>query len=92
MSEGTDENETARAPQPHLAERLKTAREGRGLSQAQAARELDVARSAYRLWEMAAALPEPRRWRAVAAWLDVTVTTLLLAEGLIPDDEAPAVG
>ena len=76
----------------HLGERLKTARDDRGITQAQAARELDVARSAYRLWEMDVALPEPRRWKLVAAWLGVTVTTLLLAEGLIADDEVDVVG
>jgi transcriptional regulator with XRE-family HTH domain len=84
------DEDARQAPRPHLSQRLKTARHDRGLSQAQAARELDVARSAYRLWEMDAALPEPRRWQPVATWLGVTVTALLLAEGLISDDEAPA--
>ena len=71
-----------------LSDRLKTARDDRGLTQSQAARELNVARSAYRLWEMQAALPEARRWKPVAAWLGIPVMTLLLAEGLIADDEA----
>jgi transcriptional regulator with XRE-family HTH domain len=70
-----------------LAERLKTRREERGISQSQAARELDVARTAYRLWEMEAAHPAPDRWRVVARWLGVSITTLLLAEGLITDEE-----
>ena len=77
-------------PSLHLSQRLKTARSDRGISQAQAARELNVARSAYRLWEMDAALPEPRRWKFVAAWLGVTVMTLLAAEGLVPDEESGA--
>ncbi len=75
----------------HLSERLRIARNDRGLGQAQAARELGVARTAYRLWEMGAALPELRRWKTVATWLGVTVTTLLLAEGLIEDDDPLAI-
>ena len=74
-----------------LAERLKERREELGLSQAQAARELDVARTAYRLWEMEAAKPSPDRWRLISRWLGVSVTTMLLAEELISEEEA-AVG
>jgi transcriptional regulator with XRE-family HTH domain len=70
-----------------LAQRLKAHREERGISQSQAARELDVARTAYRLWELEAARPAPDRWRLVARWLGVSMTTLLLAEGLIREDE-----
>jgi transcriptional regulator with XRE-family HTH domain len=70
-----------------LADRLKAQREERGISQSQAARELEVARTAYRLWEMEAARPAPDRWRLVARWLGVSMTTLLLAEGLISEDE-----
>ena len=93
MSDATVHRDLDGAGLPlHLSDRLKTARHDRGLSQAQAARELDVARTAYRLWEMAAALPAPRRWRAVAAWLGVTVTTLLLGEDLLPAHEAPGAG
>jgi transcriptional regulator with XRE-family HTH domain/anti-sigma regulatory factor (Ser/Thr protein kinase) len=65
-----------------LAERLKSRREELGLSQAQAARELDVARTAYRLWEMEAAKPQPDRWRLISRWLGVSVTTMLLADEL----------
>jgi transcriptional regulator with XRE-family HTH domain len=71
-----------------LAERLKSRRDELGISQSQAARELDVARTAYRLWEMEAAKPSPDRWRLIAGWLGVSVTTLLLAEELITEDEA----
>jgi transcriptional regulator with XRE-family HTH domain len=92
MSRRTGNTEAEPAPQLHLSDRLETARKDRGLTQAQAARELDVARSAYRLWEMGAALPAPKRWQPVATWLGVTVMTLLLAEGLISDDEGLAVG
>jgi anti-sigma regulatory factor (Ser/Thr protein kinase)/transcriptional regulator with XRE-family HTH domain len=65
-----------------LADRLKNRRTELGLSQAQAARELDVARTAYRLWEMEAAKPQPDRWRLISRWLGVSVTTMLLADEL----------
>lgn len=71
-----------------LAERLKQRREERGISQSQAARELDVARTAYRLWELEAAKPAPDRWRLIARWLGVSVTTMLLAEELMTEEEA----
>ena len=72
--------EMASAPVVSLAERLKQRRAELGLSQAQAARELDVARTAYRLWEMEAAKPQPDRWRLISRWLGVSVTTMLLAD------------
>jgi transcriptional regulator with XRE-family HTH domain len=72
----------------NLADRLKAKREERGISQSQAARELDVARTAYRLWEMEAARPAPDRWRLVSRWLGVSVASLLLSEGYISDEEA----
>jgi transcriptional regulator with XRE-family HTH domain/anti-sigma regulatory factor (Ser/Thr protein kinase) len=71
-----------------LAERLKQRREELGITQSQAARELDVARTAYRLWELEAAKPAPDRWRLIASWLGVSVTTMLLAEDLLTDEEA----
>ena len=73
-----------------LAKRLKDKRSELGLSQSQAARELDIARTAYRLWELEAARPAPDRWRLVARWLGVSLSTLLLAEGLITEEEADA--
>jgi len=76
------------APVVSLAERLKQRRDELGISQSQAARELDVARTAYRLWEMEAAKPAPDRWRLIASWLGVSVTTMLLAEDLVSEDEA----
>ena len=51
-----------------IAERLRNRRLERGISQSQAARELDVARTAYRLWEMEVAKPAPDRWRLIASW------------------------
>ena len=74
-------------PESSLAERLRARREALGISQSQAARELDVARTAYRLWELEAARPSPDRWRLVARWLGVSMTTLLIAEGLITEEE-----
>jgi transcriptional regulator with XRE-family HTH domain len=73
-----------------LGERLRNHREERGLSQAQAARELDVARTAYRLWELEAAKPSPDRWRLIASWLGVSISTMLLGEDLIDQEDAAA--
>jgi transcriptional regulator with XRE-family HTH domain len=71
-----------------LGERLRNRREELGLSQAQAARELDVARTAYRLWEMEASKPAPDRWRMIARWLGISVAAMLLADELIDAQEA----
>jgi transcriptional regulator with XRE-family HTH domain/anti-sigma regulatory factor (Ser/Thr protein kinase) len=71
-----------------LGGRLKERRQQLGISQAQAARELEVARTAYRLWEMEAAKPAPDRWRLISRWLGVSVATLLLADDLVEADEA----
>jgi transcriptional regulator with XRE-family HTH domain/anti-sigma regulatory factor (Ser/Thr protein kinase) len=71
-----------------LGARLRQRREQLGLSQAQAARELDVARTAYRLWEMEAARPAPDRWRVIARWLGMSMTALLLAGALLDEQEA----
>lgn len=71
-----------------LGERLKQRREELGISQAQAARELEVARTAYRLWEMEAAKPAPDRWRLISRWLGMSVATMLLAEDLVDEGEA----
>lgn len=73
-----------------LGERLRQHRTERGLSQAQAARELDVARTAYRLWELEAAKPSPDRWRLIARWLGVSISTMLLGEDLIDEQDAAA--
>ncbi len=71
-----------------LGSRLRRRRAELGLTQAQAARELDVARTAYRLWEMEAARPAPDRWRVIAKWLGMSMTALLLAEELLDHEEA----
>jgi transcriptional regulator with XRE-family HTH domain/anti-sigma regulatory factor (Ser/Thr protein kinase) len=71
-----------------LGSRLRQRREELGLTQAQAARQLEVARTAYRLWEMEAAKPAPDRWRTIARWLGISMTAILLAEELIDQQEA----
>jgi transcriptional regulator with XRE-family HTH domain/anti-sigma regulatory factor (Ser/Thr protein kinase) len=71
-----------------LGARLRQRREELGLSQAQAARELEVARTAYRLWEMEAARPAPDRWRVIAKWLGMSMTAMLLAGELLDAQEA----
>jgi transcriptional regulator with XRE-family HTH domain/anti-sigma regulatory factor (Ser/Thr protein kinase) len=71
-----------------LGARLRRRREELGLTQAQAARELAVARTAYRLWEMEAARPAPDRWRVIAKWLGISVTAMLLAGELLDEQEA----
>jgi transcriptional regulator with XRE-family HTH domain/anti-sigma regulatory factor (Ser/Thr protein kinase) len=71
-----------------LGSRLRQRREELGLTQAQAARQLDVARTAYRLWEMEAAKPAPNRWRTIASWLGISMTAMLLAEELLDQQEA----
>jgi transcriptional regulator with XRE-family HTH domain len=60
-----------------LATRLRERRSQLGLTQSQAARQLDVARTAYRLWEMDAATPAADRWRGIANWLQVPVDVIL---------------
>jgi transcriptional regulator with XRE-family HTH domain/anti-sigma regulatory factor (Ser/Thr protein kinase) len=71
-----------------LGSRLRQRREELGLTQTQAAKQLDVARTAYRLWEMEAAKPAPDRWRTIARWLGISMTMMLLAEELIDQQEA----
>jgi transcriptional regulator with XRE-family HTH domain len=74
-----------------LGQRLREHREELGMSQAQAARELDVARTAYRLWELEAARPSSDRWRAISRWLGISVAVLLLAEDLTEAGEVEEV-
>jgi transcriptional regulator with XRE-family HTH domain/anti-sigma regulatory factor (Ser/Thr protein kinase) len=71
-----------------LGTRLRQRRQELGLTQAEAARELAVARTAYRLWEMEAARPAPDRWRVIAKWLGISMTALLFAGELIDEQEA----
>jgi len=71
-----------------LGSRLRRRREELGLTQAQAARQLDVARTAYRLWEMQAATPALDRWRTIANWLGMSMTAMLLAQELLDQQEA----
>ncbi|MBV9594270.1 MAG: helix-turn-helix domain-containing protein, partial [Actinobacteria bacterium] len=71
-----------------LGSRLRQRRQELGLTQTQAAQQLEVARTAYRLWEMEASKPAPDRWRAIASWLGISMTAILLAEELIDQQEA----
>jgi transcriptional regulator with XRE-family HTH domain len=73
-----------------LATRLRERRSQLGLTQSQAARELDVARTAYRLWEMDAATPAADRWRGIANWLQVPVDAILPTDD--GDGEDPRTG
>ena len=68
--------------------RLQRRRKELGITQAQAARDLDVSRTLYRLWELEEARPLPDRWRRAARWLGVSVTDVLLYEGHASPDEA----
>jgi transcriptional regulator with XRE-family HTH domain/anti-sigma regulatory factor (Ser/Thr protein kinase) len=70
-----------------LGARLRQRRQELGLSQTQAAQQLDVARTAYRLWEMEAARPAPDRWRLIANWLGVSISALLVAGELIDEQD-----
>jgi len=73
-----------------LAARLTRRRKELAMTQPQAARELDVSRTLYRLWELGEAKPAPDRWRRIARWLGVSVTMLLLAEGRLSAADALA--
>jgi transcriptional regulator with XRE-family HTH domain/anti-sigma regulatory factor (Ser/Thr protein kinase) len=73
-----------------LGARLRARREELGLTQTEAAQQLEVARTAYRLWELEAARPAPDRWRGIATWLGISMTAMLLAEELIDEREAEA--
>ena len=70
-----------------IAERLKTTRESRGLNLTQAASELGVARTAYRLWELGAAMPSPQHWRDIATWCAIPFATVLRELGYLDSDE-----
>ncbi len=70
-----------------LGRRLKNARVGRGISMAEAARQLGVAHSAYRMWELGVAKPDANRWRTLSEWLGVPIVTLLREEGILTKDD-----
>lgn len=73
-----------------LAARLKESRTLRGLNLTQAAEELGVARTAYRLWERDAAIPAPEFWRRIAFWCDAPLASILRDVGLLNADEEQA--
>lgn len=73
-----------------LGERLKKTRMAKGLNLTEAAKELGVARTAYRLWEKEAATPAPEAWSSIAVWCEVPVPTMLREVGLLRADEETA--
>ena len=73
-----------------LGERIKQTRVERGLTLSEAARQLNVARSAYRLWELGVASPQPKNWPAIAEWLGVPLPTVLREQGLLTKNEERA--
>ena len=83
-SEGSDDDTSG------LGQRIKQTRVERGLTLSQAARELNVARSAYRLWELGVASPQPKNWQAIAEWLGVPLPTILREQGLLTRKEERA--
>jgi transcriptional regulator with XRE-family HTH domain len=72
---------------PSLGDRLRTSRQEKGLNLTEAAEQLQVARTAYRLWERDAATPSPEHWNAIALWCDVPLATLLRDLGLLSTEE-----
>jgi transcriptional regulator with XRE-family HTH domain len=73
-----------------LGTRLKDTRLSRGMTITQAADELGVARTAYRLWELGAASPSPEHWKRIAFWCGLPIVSIMLELGLIgPEDEEP---
>lgn len=73
-----------------LARRLREARKARGLNLTQAAQELGVARTAYRLWEKGAAIPAPEFWKSIALRLEIPLATLMRDVGLLSVEEERA--
>ena len=73
-----------------LGARLRVTRVERGLTLTETSRQLDVARSAYRMWEIEVASPQPDRWPAIAEWLGVPMPTFLRHQGLLTPEEERA--
>lgn len=60
-----------------LGQRIRSARDERGLTLRAAADELGCSAQQLRLWELNAATPEPKRLERVRQWLDLDAATLL---------------
>ncbi|HET7652865.1 MAG TPA: helix-turn-helix domain-containing protein [Acidimicrobiales bacterium] len=58
---------------PEIARRLREERSARGISQAEAGKQLGVAQATYAGWEIGRAVPDSRFLRAIADFLDLTV-------------------
>jgi transcriptional regulator with XRE-family HTH domain len=72
---GDDDAPAGRASddRPEIARRLRDERSARGISQAEAGKQLGVAQATYAGWEIGRAVPDPRFLRAIADFLDLTV-------------------
>lgn len=73
-----------------LADRLAEVRKERGLNLTQAAAELGVARTAYRLWEKGAATPAPEHWHSVAQMCQIPLATILRELGILSAEQEEA--
>ncbi len=58
---------------PEIARRLRDERSARGISQAEAGKQLGVAQATYAGWEIGRAVPDSRFLRVIADFLDLTV-------------------
>jgi transcriptional regulator with XRE-family HTH domain len=72
---GDDDAPAARSAddRPEIARRLRDERSARGISQAEAGKQLGVAQATYAGWEIGRAVPDSRFLRAIADFLDLTV-------------------
>jgi transcriptional regulator with XRE-family HTH domain len=72
---GDDDPPAARSAddRPEIARRLREERSARGISQAEAGKQLGVAQATYAGWEIGRAVPDSRFLRAIADFLDLTV-------------------
>jgi transcriptional regulator with XRE-family HTH domain len=64
---------TAADDRPEIARRLREERSARGISQAEAGKQLGVAQATYAGWEIGRAVPDSRFLRAIADFLELTV-------------------
>lgn len=67
-----------------FAERLRKLRKEKGLSQAELARELDVASNTISIWELGKRMPEEKTVRQIASYF-LTTEEYLLGESEYPD-------
>lgn len=70
-----------------LPDRLRERRERDDISISEAARRLDCARHAYRLWEAGVSRPDPTRWVDVCAFAEMPLPTYLRQLGLLSREQ-----